>query len=89
MGDMMEVSDDEMYNKFIKAVELNDISTVVAMLQSMQQQDIILDINAVNNDNKTPLIIAITSKQAGKSTSGYTIQDAQYIDLIPSIVMSE
>ena len=52
--------------EFIIAVESNDISTVEAMLQSMQEQEIVLDINAVNEENKTPLIIAITSKQTGK-----------------------
>lgn len=86
MGDMMEVSNDETYNKFIKAVELNDISTVDAMLQSMQQRDIILDINAVNDDSKTPLIMAITSKQAGKSTSLCRIQ---CLCTLPSINRSE
>ena len=62
----MEYSDMKLEDRLMKAVELNDLSTVDTMLQSMQRQDIFLDINAVNEDNKTPLIVAITSKQTGE-----------------------
>ena len=66
MGDRVDESNGKTYKEFIIAVESNNISTVEAMLQSMQEQEIILDINAANEENKTPLIIAIISKQTGK-----------------------
>ena len=66
MGDRVEDAYGEIYQNFMKAVDLNDISKVDAMLQSMQQEDIILDINAVNEENKTPLNVAISSKKNGK-----------------------
>ena len=66
MGDKVDESNGETYKEFLSAVESNNTSSVEAMLQSMQREEIILDINAVNVENKTPLIIAIISKQTGK-----------------------
>ena len=62
----MEYRDRKHENRLMKAVERNDVSSVEAILQSMQRKDIFLDINNVNEDNKTPLTVAITSKQTGE-----------------------
>ncbi|XP_072045829.1 short transient receptor potential channel 5-like [Amphiura filiformis] len=48
--------------EFLKAVEMNDVANVALLLQSSQRNEISLDVNAINGDQQTPLVVAITSK---------------------------
>lgn len=57
---------DDTYKDFMNAVESNDICTVKSMLQSIEQQELILDINTVDEQSRTPLIVAITLKKTGE-----------------------